>query len=457
MKLAAELAARIVAFDFNALPDEAIVNAKRAILDTVAVALAGARMDSVRILEKVLGLKNDGPCVVFGAPLRTNTLDAALINGVAAHALDFDDVNITMGGHPSAPVIPALFALADSIGCSGADFLLAYIAGFETETALARCVNYHHYDKGWHPTATLGVFGSAAACARLLSLDEAKTAVALAISASFASGVKANFGSMTKPLHVGHCARNGLLAALLAREGYTANAAVFEHKQGFLNVFNGAGNYDVGALFDTWANPLNIVNPGAGVKLYPCCDSTHSAIDGILTLRRQHRLRSEQVERIDVRINALRMTHVNRPSPQSEADALFSVQYCTARALLDGKISLEHFKKEAFQAPEVCALMERIHGEAVSGPSLDSPGHYATELILSMKDGSSHHLRIDQPYGRSALDPLPEELMRAKYDDCTQSVLTPEVSATLFGLINRLEEIESMGELTALLGSPDAA
>ena len=457
MKIATGLAARIVAFDFNALPSAAIVNAKRAILDTVAVTLAGAGMDSVRLLSKVLGLKNDGPCVVFGSPLRTDALNAALVNGVAAHALDFDDVNITMGGHPSAPVIPALFALADSIGCSGADFLLAYITGFETETAVARCVNYYHYDKGWHPTSTLGIFGSAAACAKLLKLDESATAVALAVSASLASGIKANFGTMTKPLHVGHCARNGLLAALLAREGYTANTAVFEHHQGFLNVFNGAGNYDVNALFEGWANPINMVNPGAGVKLYPCCDSTHSAIDGMLTLRRQHQLRPEQVERIDVRINALRMTHVNRPRPQSEADALFSVQYCTARALLDGKISLEHFRKEAFKAPEVCALMERIHAEAVSGPLLDSPGHYATELILSLKDGTCHRLRIDQPYGRSALDPLPEDLMRAKYDDCTQTSLTPEASATLFELINRLEKIECVGELTALLGRSDSA
>ena len=450
MKIAEELAARIVAFKFDALPAEAINNAKRAILDTVAVTLAGSGMDSVRILARVLGLKNDGQSVVFGSPLRTDALNAALVNGVAAHALDFDDVNITMGGHPSAPVIPALFALADRLGSRGDDFLLAFIAGFETETAIARAVNYHHYDKGWHPTATLGIFGSAAACARLLQLDTEKTAVALAICASLASGLKANFGSMTKPLHVGHCARNGLLAALLAREGYTAKLAAFEHPQGFLNVFNGQGNYDVDALFDGWANPLNMVSPGAGVKLYPCCDSTHSAIDGILTLRRQHQLRAEQLERIDVRINALRMTHVNRPHPQSEADALFSVQYCTARALLDGRISLEHFKGDAFRTPEVRALMERIHAEAVSADILDSPGHYATELSLSMQDGSRHDMRIDQPYGRSAQDPLPPEMLRAKYDDCTQVALAPEVSDILFERINYLELIENTSELTAL-------
>lgn len=453
MTIACELAARIAALDLNMLPPEAIANAKRAILDTAAVTLAGAKEKSVQLLIKVLGVQGEGPSAIFGTPLRSEPLNAALINGVAAHALDFDDVNITMGGHPSAPILPALFAVAETISCTGAEFLEAYIAGFEAETAIARGVTYFHYEKGWHPTSTLGVFGATAACARLLKLSEQEIAVALAIAVSLSAGVKANFGTMTKPLHVGHCARNGLLAVLMAREGFSANTGAFEHKQGYFNVFNGTGNYDVEAIFKGWAAPLNIVNPGAGVKLYSCCDSTHSAIDGMLSLRKKHRLKVDQVARVDIRVNGIRMPHVNRPDPQSETDALFSVQYCTARALLDGKISLEHFKGDAYRDPQVRDLMARIHGEAVTDPAFDSPGHYTTELIVSMEDGEIYRMLIEQPFGRSSLDPLPIDLLHAKFNDCTTPVLGAGQTATLLSRIENMETLTSIHEITSLVST----
>src|SRR3954469_5123744 len=236
MSIAIELAQRIAAVNYEDLPKDAVHWAKVGVLDTVGVTLAGCRENTAQLAARALGA-GAGPAHIFGTDRRVNPLDAAVINGAASHALDFDDCNNTFGGHPSAPVLSALFALADDVGATGREFIAAYVAGFEAETKIALGVNFHHYMKGWHPTATLGVFGSAAACAHLLKLDAAKTAVALAAAASFASGIKANFGTMMKPLHVGHCSRNGLFAALLAREGYTANAATaFEHKQGFFNV-----------------------------------------------------------------------------------------------------------------------------------------------------------------------------------------------------------------------------
>src|SRR5262249_46445189 len=212
------------------------------ILDTVGVTLAGAGEDCTRIVAQTLPA-SAGECLIFGSDRRTGPLDAALINGTAAHALDFDDVSNSLGGHPSAPILPALFALAETQDRSGGGFIAAYVAGFETETRIARGVHYHHYEKGWHPTATLGVFGATAACCHLLWLDAAQTAQALAIAASLSSGIKANFGTMTKPLHVGQAARNGLFAATLAKGGFTADNAALEHKQGFLTVFNGEGNF----------------------------------------------------------------------------------------------------------------------------------------------------------------------------------------------------------------------
>src|SRR5207245_3149718 len=168
------------------------------------------------------------------------------------------------------------------------------------ETKLALAVNFHHYTKCWHPTATLGTFGAAAAAARMMGLDAERTSVALALAASFASGLKANFGTMAKPLHVGHAARNGIFAARLAQAGFTANARdVFEHEQGFLDVFNGRGTYDLQRAMDAWAKPLDIVAPGIGIKQYPCCGSTHPAIDAMLDIVARRRIEPQDVERID--------------------------------------------------------------------------------------------------------------------------------------------------------------
>src|SRR3970282_2557172 len=153
------------------------------------------------------------------------------------------------------PRLRALFPLADDVGASGRDFLTAYVTGFEVETKMSMGVHLHHYTKGWHPTATLGTFGAAAACAKLMGLNEERAATAIAIAASLASGIKANFGTMVKPLHVGHSTRNGMFAALLARDGFSAGDRVFEHKQGFFNVFNGEGNYDAGKILPAWAQP----------------------------------------------------------------------------------------------------------------------------------------------------------------------------------------------------------
>ena len=216
--LAQALGARVAALQWRDVPPEALRWAKVGILDTVGVTLAGSREAAPRLVARSLDLA-PGPSLLFGQARRVGALDAALINGTASHALDFDDCNNTLGGHPSAPVLSALFALADELGSSGRDFVLAYVAGFEVETKIALAVNFHHYTKGWHPTATLGTFGAAAACARLMGLDANQTGVALALAASFASGIKANFGTMTKPMWISAIAR---AAACLRRASRTA-------------------------------------------------------------------------------------------------------------------------------------------------------------------------------------------------------------------------------------------
>ena len=262
-------------------------------------------------------------------------------------------------------------------------------------------VNMYQYTKGWHPTATLGVFGSAAACARLLKLNDEQTAIALAIAASFSSGIKSNFGTMTKPLHVGHASRNGLLAAQLARGGFTANAGAFEHKQGYFEVFNGKGNYFAEKIIPAWGKPWDIVRPGIAIKSYPCCGSTHPAIDVMLQLAAQHDLKPEQVQRIDSWTHSRRLEHTNRPDPRSETDAKFSVQYCLARALADRKVTIGHFEGEAYQEVRIRNILPLIHAAAYTTEQFPADNHFGAEVKVTLKDGRVLSGKVDQCFGRT--------------------------------------------------------
>ena len=450
MSLALELAKRVCALRFEELPPQAVHWAKVGILDLVGVTLAGHDEPTAQLLARALASAT-GPAQIFGENKRVSILDAALINGTAAHALDYDDCNNTVGGHPSAPILPALFAIADEFGASGRDFINAYVAGFEVETKLGLGVHFYHYTKGWHPTATLGVFGSAAACARLLNLSVEQTAVALAIAASYASGIKANFGTMVKPLHVGHCCRNGLLAARLAQQDYTANAATaFEHKQGFFELFNGKGNYTAEKILPAWGNPYDIVEPGIAIKQYPCCGSTNSAIDAMLKLTREHDVKAGQVESIETWTHPRRLEHTNRPDPLSSLDAKFSVQYCVARALLDRKVVIEQFEGDAFMDPRVRSLLPRIESTTYTTAQFPAENHFGAEVRVTLKDGSVRSAKVDQPYGRTSRNPLPPELLKEKFDNCALRALREPAVSQLYALIDGFDKLSDVTQVTAL-------
>lgn len=450
---ARELGHRSADLTWADLPPEAVHWAKVGLIDTLGVTLAGSGEDAPRLAAQGLDLAN-GPALVLGGTRRVGALDAALINGTAAHALDFDDCNNTMGGHPSVPVLPALLALAEELGrsgthtVSGRDFLLAYVAGFEVETKVALAVNFHHYQKGWHPTATLGTFGAAAACAHLMGLDGERTAVALALAASFASGLKANFGTMTKPLHVGHCARNGLYAARLAAGGFTANAAtVFEHEQGFLDVFNGPGTYDTARALVAWAAPLDIVRPGIAIKQYPCCGSTHPAIDSLLALVREHRFTPDQVARVQAWVHPRRLKHTNRPDPKGSLDAKFSLQYVLSRAIVDGCVAIEHFEGEAHADPRVRALLPKMEVAGYGEDRFPADNHFGGVARVTLTNGQVLEARVEQPLGRTSDHPLPQDLLEKKFSLCAASVLTDEAVAGVAAEVAGLDQAAGLGTL----------
>lgn len=449
MTIAEALAERIAAVRFEGLPPEAVHWAKIGILDTVGCILAGAHEPCAQIIGRQATIgTSGGDCLIFGHDRRVGPLEAALINGTAAHALDYDDCSDTLGGHPSAPVLPALFALAETRASSGRDFIAAYVTGWETETRIARGINFHHYEKGWHPTATIGVFGAAAACAHLMGLPPEQIARALALAATFSSGIKANFGTMAKPLHVGHAARNGLLAALLASDGFTARADAFEHKQGFLNVFNGAGHYNAEAILDGWGDPWDIVSPGLSIKQYPCCGSTHPAIDAMLMLVREHDLTPGQVARIESQTHARRLAHTNRPDPQSELDAKFSVQYCLARALVSRRIGIEHFEGDAYREPAIRALLPKILATPQAAVEVDLSLHFGADVQLTLTDGRVLIRHVPRPLGRGPQVPLPSALLETKFRNCAERSLPAANALAVLGTLRGLEGINSLRGLT---------
>ncbi len=448
--LATLIAQRIHALHYEDITPAALDWTASAFVDTIGVTLAGISEDGPRILLRVPGIAAaPGPALILGTNRRTSVLDAALVNGVASHALDYDDVAGSMGGHPSVMLVPALIPLAESLGSSGRDLVLAYVVGFETACRIARGVHHHHYDKGWHPTATLGIFGTAAAAALLLRLSIEQTAIALGMAASFAAGLKANFGTMTKPLHVGHGIRDGVFAALMAQQGFTANPGAFEHKQGFLDVFNGPGTYDTARILDEWYDPFECGGAAdPGLKPYPCCGSTHPSIGRMIDLAHRHDLKPEQVAHVTVLPNARRLPHTNNPDPRTPLAAKFSMQYCVARALVDRSVKLADFEGDAPFDPTVRALMQRLDAR----PHPDMLQDWGTEIIVETTDGQRFASRLDDyPSRGPAGDPMTHAELWTKFADCAERSLPRAGLSTLFDTLMGIASLASVHDLTSLL------
>ncbi len=448
--LALALARRICGLRVEDVGERALRHAKTCLIDAVGVTLAGVHEDAVRILMRTPGVAGAaGPCLLVGTRQRTSALDAALVNGTASHVLDYDDFSSVFGGHHTVPLMAALFAVAEERGLSGRALLLAYVAGVETEIRLARAVHFHHYDKGWHPTSTLGVFGAAAAVSRLIGLDAGCTATALAIAASHASGLKANFGTMTKPLHAGQCGRHGLLAALLAEGGFEANLEALEHEQGFLNAFNGPGRYQVAPLREAWTPPFAIEGDHIAIKQYPCCGSTHAAIVAMLELASRESILPEQVTAIEVLLHERRLRHTDNPLPATPAEAKFSVQYVTVRALLSGGVRRAHFEDGAHAQPAVRALLARTRARPFPDMADDAPQQWGAEVRVQLRDGRRLEHGVDRLVG--AVAELRDEDLWEKFADCASRGLPAARARAIFERLRRLEDVPDFREVARLL------
>ncbi|MBI4195878.1 MAG: MmgE/PrpD family protein [Betaproteobacteria bacterium] len=411
-----EIASFVAESPAGSIPEAAIERAKLALVDFVGVAIAGSVEPVSQIVTSHVARRARGQATVIGAAFRTDAADAALANATMGHALDFDDSSFVLGGHPTVTMMPALLAIGQERGRSGRDILEAYVVGFEVMMKLARAVNFEHYEKGWHPTATLGTLATASAVARLMRLPAGVVANALGLAASMASGIKANFGSMAKPFQVGQASRKGLTCAQLAADGLTASSAALEGPQGFFAVYNGVGQYRPGELAFR-GDTLEILRSGLMFKKYPCCGATHAPIDAALDLVRAQPLRRDEIESITIAINKRRLPHVDRPIVTNGLEGKFSVQYSVAAALADREISVRHFTRAAVARPDLRDMTSRVVAIGVDrGESLSQ----ACELIVTLKGGGTRSVRREDADGRAA-DDYPG-YMAAKFTDCVEQV-----------------------------------
>ena len=430
-------------------PAEAVDAARRAILDCLGVMLAGSVEAAARIVTDVARSEGGVPlATVVGTPLRTGAVWAALANGTAAHALDFDDTNFAMMGHPTAPVLSAALAAGELALVDGRALVHAFLLGFEVETTLAEVLNPPHYEKGFHATGTLGAMGAATAVARLLGLDAMQTRAALALAASQASGLKENFGTMTKPFHAGHAGRTGVLSALLAREGFTASAQALEGPQGYFAVL-GAGKRDERAL-DTLGAPWKILKTGVAVKPYPSCACTHSIIDSTLELRRTHAITPEQVAEVTVGVGASVPLILIHSNPRSGLEAKFSGEFSAAAALCEGRVGIATFHDDKTEDPAIKAVMKRVR--VVVDPEIPGEGdqHVWTRVTLRLRDGREVGIAPRAVPGHPG-SPLSLDQLREKFRDCARIVLPEDRVESVRQMVEGLDGCPDLRSLTAIL------
>jgi len=437
----------IVATGFEQIPREAVDFAKGAILDCLGVTLAGSQDSSGKIVtEYVKELGGNPEAGVIGGGFKTSAPQAALANGTMAHALDYDDVAISWVAHPTAALLPAVLALGERGKLCGREVLAGYIIGFEVGAKLGAGIGPGHYAWGWHATVTLGTMGAAAAAAKMLRLDAPQTRMALGIATSLAGGTRQNFGTMTKPFHAGSAARNGVVAALLAKRGFTADEAILENPMGFCKLFSGGGDFDIAKATQGLGDPFDIVTPGLSMKPYPCCRFTHRCLDAILYLIKEYRPRAEDVERVECKTAEFVPQVVIHPRPKSGLEGKFSMQYCMAIALLDGEVGLGQFTDEKVLDPRAQELLKRV--EYVHPEGL-TPLH-PEAVTIKLKDGRELCHEVAIAKGDPG-NPMGKEELAAKYRDCASFVLSAEGIQKSLDMVSHLEDLEDITELIDLL------
>jgi 2-methylcitrate dehydratase PrpD len=443
-----ELSTFIAQLDGSRIPDSVMHHAKRALVDWLGVTLAGSTAPSVDALRAIASYVGAGRrATVLGRGWEAGILVAVLTNGFSAHVLDYDDTynpaRTTI--HGSAPVWPVIMALSEQQPVSGNEALAAFVAGFETEVRVALAAGPGHYEAGYHVTGTVGHLGAAAAAANLMQLDPVLVANALGAAGTQAAGLKSVYGSSGKPLHPGKAAMDGLLAALLAREGFTASTSILEHERGFLHVLSPSP--DVGLVTKDLGNHWML--PGNGFKPYACGSLTHPTIDAIIALRARHGVDAKEIAAIEATVNNYVSWVTGRSSPTTGLEGKFSIFHCAAVAAVDGAARVRQFDDARVMAPDVVEMRKRV--TIVVDDSLPKDG---ASVTLVLTDG--RRLTCDIVHNRGTPErPLSDDELEEKFLDLATSriggVAAREVVQTCWGL----ESYRDLGSIARLCRVPE--
>jgi 2-methylcitrate dehydratase PrpD len=438
-KLSELIADFVVGFDLKSAPPLALERTRLAFTDTLGVMLAGSRETVSELACEMVKAEGAAPAAsVVGQSFRTSPQLAALANGVAAHAMDYDFSYIM--GQPMVPIIPALLPLAETTGASPSEVIAAYIVGFEVASRMARANPTQSRERGWHAVGTIGTTGAAAACARLLKLPAAAIPDVIGISASLAGSFSSNFGTMTKPLHAGQAARNGMMAALLGRRGFTANPAALEGTNGYFKAF--AGGLEVSfAPFHDLGQKFDIVERGFKPKLYPCGGLGHTAIDATLELRPQLLPRIGDIASVTASITRYAAQRIGSKYPVSVENAKFSMPYVAAYTLVHGAPFLAAFTEDAIHDERVRAAA-RLVSVAIDPEFADIYLESPSRIIVTFRDGS----KVDKlRYYASGTPqfPLTPAQIEQKFSDCAAHAVDKETAARIFAALQSLGQAPS--------------
>ena len=438
---------------YEAIPAEVRQELTRCLVDGFGVVLSGVPAACSLILQRyITESRTPGEASVVGTNITTSAELAALANGVAGHAEDFDDTQLSTSPdrlyglltHPTTPALAGTLAVAQEVGATGTEFLTAFCAGFEVECKIADAIKPDHYVKGHHTTGTIGTFAATAAAAKLWGLSPEQTRFALGIAASKSAGIRANFGTMTKPYHAGAAAQNGVTAARLAKLGYQADPTALDGQWGYFQVKGGGAEPE--RLLGKLGNPYTVVDPGVSVKPYPCGSLSHPSMDTLLDLVLENDIKPEQVEEVRLGAGYNILNPLRYLEPQNELEAKFSLQFCLGILLLRRRAGIQEFTDEVVQSAEVRKMMKRVH--TYHSPEIEAKGSERMRSLVEvrLKDGRSFQREAFTSRGQPDR-PMSREELATKFTDCARATLSQERISKALEVIYRVEELPSVSAL----------
>ncbi len=443
------------------IPPNVIKAATHAFTDTIGVGIGGRHDDASEIAARwVCSNKEIQQATLWARGHNATCANAAFVNAIQSHVLDYDDSSINLRGHPSATLVPVAIAVGESIGASGIEVLAAYAVGLEVSTKLSPALGPKHYFRGWHTSATVGIFGATAVAGKLIGLSQNQLRHAWGIAASQSSGLTRNFGTMTKALHIGNAARNAVIAAQLAKDGFTSDTNIFDGSGGFIDVYTGLAKNESASDQVSHSDealkqlseqilragaPWELLDPGLYVKRWPCCYASHRPIAGMLDMMKRHRLEFDDISRVDVGFLPGATHPLNHNRPKNELEAKFSVEYPIAAVILDRKIDLESFENHRVMRPAAQELIERIGRFSIPDEKTYN-GLSGYNIIKIMTKNGLIEEKITCTPG-APYEPMSDGDRAQKFLSCASKIMDENLAKKLYDKTTKLADLRSINEL----------